>query len=186
MLRALPLLLASLVSLPAWAGPKVVLETTQGEITLELDADKAPKTAENFLTYVREGHYDGTIFHRVIPDFMIQGGGFSADFHQKPTRAPITNEANNGLKNVRGSVAMARTGNPHSATAQFFINTVDNAYLDHQAPTPQGWGYAVFGKVIAGMEVVDRIQRLPTGPGGPFRSDVPRETVIIQKARLLP
>jgi len=185
-LRALPLALAALLVLPAWAGPKVVLETSQGEITLELDADKAPKTVENFLAYVRDGHYDGTIFHRVIPDFMIQGGGYDANFVQKPTRAPIQNEANNGLKNLRGTIAMARTNNPHSATAQFFINTVDNDFLDHRSPTPRGWGYAVFGKVIAGMEVVDRIQRLPTGPGGPFRSDVPRETVLIKHARILP
>ncbi len=186
MLRALPLTLAALLVLPAWAGPKVMLETSQGEITLELDADKAPKTVENFLAYVRDGHYNGTVFHRVIPDFMIQGGGFGADFVQKPTRAPIQNEADNGLKNVRGTIAMARTNNPHSATAQFFINTVDNSFLDHQSPTPQGWGYAVFGKVVAGMEVVDRIQRLPTGPGGPFRGDVPRETVLIKQARILP
>lgn len=183
---ALSFVLAFLLVLPAWAGPKVMLETSHGEITLELDADKAPKTVENFLAYVRDGHYDGTVFHRVIPDFMIQGGGFDANFAQKPTRSPIQNEANNGLKNLRGTIAMARTGNPHSATAQFFINTVDNSFLDHQSPTPRGWGYAVFGKVVAGMEVVDRIQRLPTGPGGPFRSDVPRQTVLIKHARILP
>jgi len=180
------LLLLTSLTLPAWAGPQVVLETSQGDITLELDAERAPKTVENFLAYVRDGHYNGTIFHRVIPDFMIQGGGFTSDFQQKPTRAPIQNEADNGLKNARGTVAMARTGNPHSATAQFFINTVDNGFLDHQAPNPRGWGYAVFGKVTAGMDVVDRIQRLPTGRGGPFQTDVPRETVTIKQARLLP
>ena len=185
-LRAFLLALAATLALPAWAGPKVVLETSQGDITLELDADKAPKTVENFLAYVRDGHYDGTIFHRVIPGFMIQGGGFTADYVQKPTRAPLKNEAANGLKNTRGSIAMARTNDPHSATAQFFINTVDNGFLDHQSPTPRGWGYAVFGKVVAGMEVVDRIQNQPTGPGGPFRTDVPRETVLIKQARLLP
>ncbi|TQV64640.1 MAG: peptidyl-prolyl cis-trans isomerase [Halothiobacillaceae bacterium] len=186
MLRALLLALAATFALPAWAGPKVVLETSQGEVTLELDADKAPRTVENFLTYVRDGHYNGTLFHRVIPDFMVQGGGFTPDFVQKPTRPAIQNEANNGLKNARGTLAMARTGDPHSATAQFFINTVDNGFLDHQAPTPRGWGYAVFGKVINGMDVVDRIQRLPTGSGGPFRTDVPREAVLIKQARLLP
>lgn len=185
-LRAFILALAATLVLPAWAGPKVMLETTQGDITLELDADKAPKTVENFLAYVSDGHYDGTIFHRVIPDFMIQGGGFTADYVQKPTRAPLQNEASNGLKNARGTIAMARTNNPHSATAQFFINTVDNGFLDHKSPTPQGWGYAVFGKVVAGMEVVDRIQRLPTGPAGPFRTDAPRETVLIKQARILP
>lgn len=174
------------VSLPVWAGPKVVLETSLGDITLELDAERAPKTVENFLAYVKDGHYDGTIFHRVIKGFMIQGGGFDAGYQKKPTRAPIPNEANNGLKNVRGSIAMARTGDPHSATAQFFINTVDNGFLDYQAPNPRGWGYAVFGKVIAGMDVVDRIEALPTGSGGPFRSDVPRKTVLIKQARLLP
>jgi len=186
MLRALLLALAATLALPAWAGPKVVLETSQGEVTLELDADKAPRTVENFLAYVREGHYNGTLFHRVIPDFMVQGGGFTPDFVQKPARPAIQNEANNGLKNARGTLAMARTGDPHSATAQFFINTVDNGFLDHQAPTPRGWGYAVFGKVINGMDVVDRIQRLPTGSGGPFRTDVPREAVLIKQARLLP
>ena len=186
LLRALLLTLLATFTLPTWAGPKVVLETSQGDITLELDADKAPKTVENFLTYVRDGHYNGTIFHRVIPDFMIQGGGFSADYVQKSTRAPIQNEAGNGLKNTRGTIAMARTGDPHSATAQFFINTVDNGFLDYQSPTPRGWGYTVFGKVTSGMDIVDRIQRLPTGSGGPFRTDVPRETVLIKQARLLP
>ncbi|MEW6445066.1 MAG: peptidylprolyl isomerase [Pseudomonadota bacterium] len=180
------LLLAASLALPAWAGPKVVLETSHGDITLELDPERAPKSVENFLAYVRDGHYNGVIFHRVIPDFMIQGGGFTDAFVQKPARAPIQNEADNGLKNLRGTIAMARTGDPHSATAQFFINTVDNGFLDHQAPNPRGWGYAVFGKVISGMDVADRIQRLPTGSGGPFRSDVPRETVTIKQARILP
>ena len=136
---------------------------------------------ENFLVYVDEGFYQGTIFHRVIPGFMIQGGGFTGDYQRKPTRAPIRNEADNGVANQRGTVAMARTSDPHSATSQFFINSVDNAFLNHSAPNPRGWGYAVFGRVLDGMGTVDRIGALPTGAAGPFGRDVPRETVTIEK-----
>ncbi|HXH04098.1 MAG TPA: peptidylprolyl isomerase [Candidatus Competibacteraceae bacterium] len=168
----------------ALAGPKVELDTNLGAIVVELDQEKAPKTTANFLQYVNDGFYDGTIFHRVIDGFMIQGGGFTADFQQKSTRTPVENEAGNGLKNVRGSISMARTSDPHSATAQFFINVVDNPGLDH--PKPDGWGYAVFGKVVEGMEVVDKIRQLPTGVGGPFVRDVPKTPVIIEKARVLP
>ncbi len=167
------------------AAPRVALETSLGTIVLELDPKAAPKSVENFLQYVRDKHYDGTIFHRVIPGFMVQGGGFDANFTQKSSRAAVENEAANGLKNTRGTIAMARTNAPHSATAQFFINTVDNAFLDYKAPTPQGYGYAVFGKVVEGMDVVDKIEKTPTGSGGPFRSDVPRETVLIKQARVL-
>ncbi|MEW5838938.1 MAG: peptidylprolyl isomerase [Pseudomonadota bacterium] len=173
------------VSSAAAAAPRVELETSLGDIVLELDAKAAPKTVANFLSYVQDKHYDGTIFHRVIPGFMIQGGGFDAAFVQKTTRPPVENEAANGLKNNRGTLAMARTNAPHSATSQFFINTVDNAFLDYKAPTPQGYGYTVFGKVISGMDVVDKIAAQPTGSGGPFRSDVPRETVLIKHARVL-
>lgn len=172
----------------AVAGPQVRLETTLGPITLELADDKAPKTVENFLSYVRDGFYNGTIFHRVIDGFMIQGGGFSRDFQQKPTRAPVLNEAENGLKNVRGAVAMARTGDPHSATAQFFINVKDNPVLDYRSSTAQGWGYAVFGKVVDGMDVVDKIRQVSTGAGGPGGqfSDVPKTLVVITSVTLLP
>lgn len=163
--------------------PKVVLVTNLGEIVLELDPHRAPKTVENFLTYVREGHYDGTIFHRVIDGFVIQGGGLTPDFREKPTRAPIPNEANNGLSNRRGTIAMARTREPHSARAQFFINVVDNPRLDFVSDqSGHTWGYAVFGKVIKGMDVVDQIRKIPTGPGGPFASDVPQTPVIIERA----
>lgn len=159
-----------------------VAETaTQGVITLELDAVNAPKSTENFLAYVNKGHYDGTIFHRVIKGFMIQGGGFSADMKQKDTGTPIENEAKNGLKNDKYTIAMARTGEPHSATAQFFINTVDNAFLNHTSPTPQGWGYAVFGKVVKGEDVVDAIKKVRTTRKG-FHDDVPFDAVVIDKA----
>jgi peptidyl-prolyl cis-trans isomerase A (cyclophilin A)/peptidyl-prolyl cis-trans isomerase B (cyclophilin B) len=168
------------------AAPRVEIETNLGNIVVELDPKAAPKTVENFLIYVRDKHYDGTIFHRVIPAFMIQGGGFTADYMQKPTRAPVSNEADNGLKNTKGSIAMARTGAPHSATSQFFINTADNAFLNYSAPTPQGYGYTVFGKVVSGMDVVEKIEKQPTGSGGPFRSDVPRDAVLIKQARILP
>ena len=154
---------------------------TQGVITLELDAEKAPKTVENFLSYVNQGFYNGTIFHRVIKNFMIQGGGFTVDMDQKPTNAPVENEAANGLKNTRGSIAMARTNDPHSATAQFFINTVDNDFLNFKSPTAQGWGYAVIGKVVKGQEVVDAIKAVPTTRKG-FHDDVPRDDVVIEKA----
>ena len=164
------------------SNPQVELHIANyGVITLELDADKAPKSVENFLSYVNKGHYNNTIFHRVIPGFMVQGGGFEPGMKQKNSDAPIQNEANNGLKNARYTVAMARTSDPHSATAQFFINTVDNDFLDFKAPTAQGWGYAVFGKVVKGQEVVDAIRALPTTRKG-FHDDVPREDVVIEKA----
>jgi peptidyl-prolyl cis-trans isomerase B (cyclophilin B) len=152
-----------------------------GVITLELDADKAPLSVENFLSYVANGHYNQTVFHRVIKDFMIQGGGFEPGMKQKPCAAPIENEANNGLHNDIYTVAMARTSDPHSATAQFFINTTDNSFLNHSSPTPQGWGYAVFGKVVAGTEVVDAIRAVKTGRKG-FHDDVPVQDVVIEKA----
>jgi peptidyl-prolyl cis-trans isomerase B (cyclophilin B) len=166
----------------ATGNPQVVLETSKGAITIELYPDKAPKTVENFLSYVKAGHYDGTVFHRVIDGFMVQGGGFDAKLVQKPTRAAIQNEADNGLKNKRGTVAMARTGDPHSATAQFFINTVDNAFLDHKSKDASGWGYTVFGKVVTGMDVVDAIGKSKTGARGPFSQDFPQEGVSIVKA----
>ena len=155
----------------------------QGVITIELDLEKAPKTVENFLAYVKKGHYDGTIFHRVIPGFMVQGGGFEPGMSQKPTDAQIENEANNGLKNANYTVAMARTSAPHSASAQFFINVANNDFLNHTAPTAQGWGYAVFGKVVGGTEVVDKIKAVKTGRKG-FHDDVPLEDVVIEKAVL--
>jgi peptidyl-prolyl cis-trans isomerase B (cyclophilin B) len=159
----------------------VELHTNHGVIKLELDAEKAPKSVENFLNYVKAGHYDNTVFHRVIDGFMIQGGGFEPGMKQKPTEDPITNEANNGLKNVNGSIAMARTNDPHSATAQFFINVNDNDFLNHTSPTPQGWGYAVFGKVVEGLDVVEKIKKVKTGSKG-FHQDVPADDVIIEKA----
>jgi peptidyl-prolyl cis-trans isomerase B (cyclophilin B) len=163
---------------------KVLLKTNQGDITLTLDAAKAPKSVANFLQYVKSGHYDGTIFHRVINNFMIQGGGMTAGLKQKPTGAEIENEANNGLKNELGTVAMARTSDPHSATAQFFINVNDNEFLNHTAQNAQGWGYAVFGKVTEGMDVVDTIRKVKTGNSG-FHQDVPAEDVVIEKASVL-
>jgi peptidyl-prolyl cis-trans isomerase B (cyclophilin B) len=159
----------------------VILHTNQGDITIDLDAAKAPETVANFLQYVRDGHYDGTLFHRVIDGFMIQGGGMTAGMKQKATRAPVANEAANGLKNVRYSVAMARTSDPHSATAQFFINVSDNGFLDHTAPTAQGFGYCVFGTVVAGQDVVDRIKGVATGNSG-FHQNVPRDDVVIERA----
>ena len=163
---------------------QVKLHTTAGVITLTLDAEKAPKSAANFVQYVKDGHYDGTIFHRVIKNFMIQGGGFVQGMDQKPTQAPIENEAANGLKNKRGSIAMARTNDPHSATAQFFINVVDNDFLDFRAPSGQGWGYCVFGEVTEGLDVVDKIRAVATGNKG-FHQDVPKEDVIIEKAEIV-
>ena len=159
----------------------VELQTNHGVIRIELDAAKAPKTVENFLNYVKKGFYDNTVFHRVINGFMIQGGGFEPGMKQKQTDAPIENEANNGLKNDKYTLAMARTNDPHSATAQFFINVNDNDFLNHSSPTPQGWGYAVFGKVVAGTEVVDRIKAVQTGRKG-FHDDVPNDDVVIEKA----
>ncbi len=164
------------------SNPQVELHIAgMGVITLELDAEKAPKSTENFLAYVNKGHYDRTIFHRVIDGFMIQGGGFEPGMTQKPTDAPIDNEANNGLKNNKYTVAMARTQAPHSATAQFFINVADNDFLNHTAPSLQGWGYAVFGKVVKGTEIVDQIRGVKTGRNG-FHDDVPKEDVVIEKA----
>ena len=167
------------------ANPKVHMETSKGTVVIELYADKAPKTVENFLRYVNAGKYDSTIFHRVIKDFMNQGGGFTPDFKKVETFAPIQNEADNGLKNTRGTIAMARTGDPHSATNQFFINTVDNAFLDHSGKTMRGWGYCVFGTVVDGMEVMDRIAKVQTGAGGPFNQDVPQEEILIQKISVI-
>ena len=160
---------------------QVKFTTSLGAFTLQLDAEKAPKTVENFLAYVAAGHYDNTIFHRVIKGFMIQGGGFEPGMKQKDTQAPIDNEAANGLKNKRGTIAMARTGDPHSATAQFFINVVDNDFLDFKAPSGQGWGYCVFGEVTEGMETIDAIRAVRTGNKG-FHQDVPVDDVIIEKA----
>ncbi|WP_374605656.1 peptidylprolyl isomerase [Niveibacterium sp.] len=160
---------------------KVELHTNKGLITIELDATKAPVSVENFLGYVRRGHYDGTVFHRVIKGFMVQGGGMSADMKQKATEGTIQNEANNGLKNIKYTLAMARTSAPHSASAQFFINTADNGFLDFKSESPSGWGYAVFGRVVAGSEVVDAIEGVRTGRAG-FHDDVPLEAVIIEKA----
>ena len=159
----------------------VELQTNHGVIRIELDAAKAPKTVENFLNYVKKGFYDNTVFHRVINGFMIQGGGFEPGMKQKQTDAPIENEANNGLKNDKYTLAMARTNDPHSATAQFFIDVNDNDFLNHSSPTPQGWGYAVFGKVVQGQEIVDQIKGVQTGSKG-FHQDVPVEDVIIEKA----
>ncbi|PZP93766.1 MAG: cyclophilin [Variovorax paradoxus] len=162
--------------------PQVELHIANyGVITIELDAEKAPKSAENFLAYVKKGHYDNTIFHRVIPGFMVQGGGFEPGMKQKGTDAPINNEANNGLKNDKYTLAMARTNDPHSATAQFFINVVDNAFLNHTAPSAQGWGYAVFGKVVSGTDIVDKLKAVKTGRKG-FHDDVPVEDLVIEKA----
>ncbi len=161
-------------------GAKVLMQTSLGDVTIELDAEKAPKTVENFLAYVDGGFYDGTVFHRVIDGFMVQGGGFTADFERKETGEPVQNEADNGLKNLRGSIAMARTSQPDSATAQFFVNLVDNAFLDHREKTRRGWGYAVFGKVTAGMDVVDKIAKLATTARPNGMRDVPIELPVIK------
>lgn len=165
--------------------PRVRLDTSMGEIVLELYPDKAPKTVDNFLRYVKEGFYNGTIFHRVIRNFMIQGGGFTSTYERKPTHDPIPNEAFNGLKNDRGTIAMARTSMPHSATSQFFINTVNNDSLNFTGKSMRGWGYAVFGKVIKGMSVVDRIQRVATGSGPIAPRDMPQVKVVIKKAEIV-
>lgn len=185
---ALFLLVVTLAAVPAGATenpdeskPRVVLETTSGKLVIELELERAPKTVANFLAYVRSGFYDGTIFHRVVPDFVIQGGGFTADMTQKPTRAPIVNEADNGLKNLRGTISMARTPDPDSATSQFFISFVDNPALDHRAKNPRDWGYAVFGRVVEGMDVVYAIARVQTGNRGAFQN-VPIAPVSIVKA----
>ena len=162
----------------------IKLHTKHGSITIDLDAEHAPQTVENFLAYAQAGHYDNTVFHRVIDGFMVQGGGFTPDMQQKPCLAPIKNEADNGLKNVRYSVAMARTSDPHSATAQFFINVADNSFLDYTASTSNGWGYCVFGKVVEGMDVVDEIKGVKTGNKG-FHQDVPAEDVIVERVEIV-
>jgi peptidyl-prolyl cis-trans isomerase B (cyclophilin B) len=161
----------------------ILIETNLGNIQLALDDERAPKTVTNFLRYVDAEHYAGTIFHRVIAGFMAQGGGYDVRYEKKPTNPPVENEADNGLKNTRGTVAMARTGDPHSATAQFFVNLVDNAFLDHTGKTSSGWGYTVFGKVTAGMDIVDRMGESRTGPAGPFSKDAPAEQIIIRSVR---
>lgn len=165
-------------------NPQVELKTNKGVIRIELDAQKAPNTTQNFIDYVKAGHYDGTIFHRVINGFMIQGGGFTVGMKEKACNAPIKNEAQNGLKNDKYTIAMARTNDPHSATAQFFINVADNSFLNHSSPTPSGWGYAVFGKVIQGEDVVDAIKGVATGSHG-FHDDVPKEDIVIEKVTLV-
>lgn len=167
------------------SGLQVEIRTNLGNILLELYPDKAPKTVANFIQYVNEGFYKDTVFHRVIPGFMIQGGGFTRELAEKPTRKPIENEAANALKNETGSIAMARTGDPHSATAQFFINLTNNDFLNYSAPTVRGYGYTVFGKIIKGENVITRISSLPTGAGGPFREDLPQEIALIQEIRIL-
>jgi peptidyl-prolyl cis-trans isomerase B (cyclophilin B) len=166
------------------ANPRVALDTNKGRIVIELYADKAPKTVKNFLDYVKAGHYNNTIFHRVIPGFMIQGGGFTPDMSEKPTRGPIQNEADNQVLNQRGTLAMARTGDPNSATAQFFINLANNGFLNFTSKTPAGWGYTVFGNVVEGMDVVDAIAQLPTTTKGMYEN-VPTQAVVIQKATVL-
>lgn len=175
------LVMVGMVRAEGGESPRVVLETSKGNLVIALDAENAPISTENFLGYVEAGYYEGTVFHRVIDGFMVQGGGFTQDMVQKETRGTIQNEADNGLKNKRGTVAMARRPDPHSATAQFFVNSVDNAFLDHRSKDDQGWGYAVFGQVVEGMEVVDAIAKVKTGRHGSM-GDVPTEPVIIQKA----
>jgi peptidyl-prolyl cis-trans isomerase A (cyclophilin A) len=182
LLFAAVLMLVTTAASAQGSAPRVALETSQGRIVLELAPKEAPKTVDNFLTYVKAGHYDGTVFHRVIPTFMIQGGGYSADLTERPTRAPIPLESKNGLKNARGTVAMARRGDPNSATAQFFINVVDNPRLDY--PSFDGNGYAVFGKVVEGMDVVDKIRDVPTGSRGGHQN-VPETPVTIKSARIV-
>lgn len=179
--------IASLLSVNvAFAGPvKVKMETSQGNIVLELYPDKAPKTVANFLKYVESGYYSGTIFHRVIDGFMLQGGGFDNKYMRKETNPPVINEADNGLTNDTGTIAMARTMDPHSATAQFFINIKDNDFLNHTNKTPRGWGYTVFGKVIKGMATVEKIRKIPTGSGGPFPTDVPQKMVTINAVTMM-
>ena len=166
-------------------SPVVKLHTTLGDILIRLDGEKAPVSTENFVGYVKDGQYNGTIFHRIIPGFMAQGGGFAEDWKQKSTKAPIKNEADNGLLNKRGTIAMARTSDPQSATAQFFINYSDNTFLDFKSPSPQGWCYAVFGEVIEGMDVVDKMADVPTGRGGPMPTDVPQTPIVIQSATVV-
>jgi cyclophilin family peptidyl-prolyl cis-trans isomerase len=183
-LGALFTLITAGAIMAAVANPKVEMETSKGKFVIELFPEKTPETVKNFLNYVETKYYDGTIFHRVIPKFMIQGGGFTSDMKRKPAGAPIKNEADSGLKNDRGTIAMARTGDPHSATAQFFINSVNNDFLNHKGKTQQGWGYAVFGKIVNGMDVVDAISAVKTVTRGSYR-DVPAETIEIISARVL-
>ena len=184
-LSAVSLLLASIGVASAHSGDKAMVEmhTSKGLITLELDAEKAPVTVANFIEYVKSGHFDGTIFHRVIPGFVIQGGGLESGMKEKPTQAPIENEADNGLKNVTSSICMARTNDPHSATSQFFINLKDNQFLDHSEKSPQGWGYAVFGQVTDGMDVVEAIAAVQTGNAGGHQ-DVPVEDIVVEKVTI--
>jgi peptidyl-prolyl cis-trans isomerase B (cyclophilin B) len=182
-LMVLPFLMTAMEASAAEA-PRVKLTTNLGAIVIELSPEKAPATTANFLAYVKSGHYNGTVFHRVIPGFMIQGGGFAPGLKEKSTNAPIQNEADNGLKNTTGTIAMARTGDPHSASAQFFINTVNNAFLDHKSKSPQGWGYAVFGKVVEGLDVVKKIEAVPTGRKGPYEN-VPSTDVVVEKAEVM-
>ncbi|MCW8827002.1 MAG: peptidylprolyl isomerase [Gammaproteobacteria bacterium] len=190
-LIAIPLLLLSTYVISAEeetkspANPQVLLETSAGEITLELYPEKAPKSVANFLNYVEDGFYNNTIFHRVIDDFMIQGGGFTTDYKKKSTYAPIMNEADNRLRNTVGTIAMARTSDPHSATAQFFINVKNNSFLDFREKRVRAWGYAVFGRVIKGMDVVAKIKGTPTGAGGPFGQNVPKTQIVINKVTLI-
>jgi cyclophilin family peptidyl-prolyl cis-trans isomerase len=167
------------------ADPQVEIRTNLGNMTVELYPDKAPKTVDNFLRYVKDGHYRNTVFHRVIPGFMIQGGGFDKALMQKPTRQPVENEAANGLRNDTGTIAMARTSDPNSATAQFFINVANNTFLNYTSPTPRGYGYTVFGKVINGMDVAEKIAATPTGMRGPFPSDVPKSDIVIEDIKLV-
>ena len=180
---AFMLILATSGGAMAAGKPIVTFKTNMGQFTVQLEPKSAPKTVANFLQYVAEGHYDGTIFHRVIAKFMVQGGGFSPNMQKKRTRDPIANEADTGLKNERGTIAMARTGGPHSATAQFFINVVYNRFLDHTTKSRQGWGYTAFGRVIDGMNIIGRMARVSTGTKGPY-SDVPDEAIIIEKATI--
>lgn len=167
------------------AKPRVLLETSMGNITVELEPERTPKTVANFLAHVRDGGYDGTIFHRVIEGFMIQGGGFRPDYSRAKPRPPVENEADTGLSNKRGTISMARTSDPHSATNQFFINSADNPPLDHQNKSVRGWGYTAFGRVVEGLPVVLRISRVATGRGGPFAQDAPREQVVLRKATIV-
>ena len=186
LLTAILLLSCSLFAgLAAAANPQIEFKTNVGSFVVELYADKAPATVDNFLRYVNDGFYQGTIFHRVIPGFVVQGGGFTKDYQQKPTREPVKNEAANGLKNATATLAMARTSDPHSATAQFFINLQDNNMLDHRAPNPREYGYTVFGRVVKGMDVVQKIAAIPTGAGGPLPAEVPQQTVIVEETKVL-
>jgi peptidyl-prolyl cis-trans isomerase A (cyclophilin A)/peptidyl-prolyl cis-trans isomerase B (cyclophilin B) len=181
---AVMLAFAAHAAAPA-ANPQVEVRTNMGNFVIELYPENAPNTVQNFLQYVKDGHYNGTIFHRVIPNFMIQGGGFTTSFQEKPTRPPIKNEAGNGLRNGVGMVSMARTADPHSATAQFFINVAENPTLDFKAPTQEGYGYTPFGRVTKGVDVVERIVKVPTGPGKPPHQDVPKKPVVIERVQVI-